>query len=230
VEDQLRVETAPALNVVGLAVSNTVGGGGGGGVVGITWIVTELSAEPPAPVQIKAKLVVTFRAGVTAVPLVLLGPVHPPEAVHELAFVEDHVRVAEAPGLSSTGVAPRDTDGKTGAGLTWTVTDLEADPPAPVQFNVKLVVVPRPAIVSVPLTGRAPLHPPEAVHELALVTDHASAVDAPATMAAGAAVNVSTGSGELPPEPPSEPPPPHAHRPSVRPAVRSKRVRAESMS
>ena len=63
-------------------------------------------------------------------------PLQPPEAVHEVAFVELHVKVLLPPLLTLVGDADNDT---TGAGVD-VVTDTEAVawrvPPAPVQLSV----------------------------------------------------------------------------------------------
>jgi len=65
VEDQVRIEEAPATIEVGLAVRVTVaaGGGGGGGGVPPTVTIAEAFPAAPAPVQVIEKVVVVV--GVT---------------------------------------------------------------------------------------------------------------------------------------------------------------------
>jgi hypothetical protein len=72
----------------------------GGEALSVTWgdvdaTVTVAAAEPvpPAPVQLSEYCVVAVSAGVVNVPLVARAPVQPPEAVHPVALVDDHVRV-----------------------------------------------------------------------------------------------------------------------------------------
>jgi hypothetical protein len=49
--------------------------------------------------------------------------------------------------------------------VTW--TDCWVVPPGPVQLKVKVVFALSAALVTVPLNGCEPLHPPEAVQEVA---------------------------------------------------------------
>ena len=72
---------------------------------------------------------------VDSLPEVALGPDQAPEAVHEVAFVEDQVSVEEPPFAIDVGFAVSDTVG-TGGSETVTVADALALPPAPVQVRV----------------------------------------------------------------------------------------------
>jgi len=63
-----------------------------------------------------------------------LVPDQPPEAVQELASVDDQVRVEPWPLGTSVGFAASDTVG-TGGGATVTVADALALPPGPVQVR-----------------------------------------------------------------------------------------------
>ncbi len=67
-------------------------------------------------------------------PLVALAPDHAPEAVHEVALVDDHVSVELAPLATVLGLALRLTVGT--GGVTDTVADCDALPPVPVQVSV----------------------------------------------------------------------------------------------
>jgi hypothetical protein len=61
-------------------------------------------------------------------------PLQPPEAVHEVALVEDHVKVELAPLVTVLGLAVSVT---AGAGVvTVTAADCAALPPLPVQLSV----------------------------------------------------------------------------------------------
>ena len=70
------------------------------------------------------------------VPLVAFVPVQPPEAVHEVALVEDQVSVAFCPDTIVDGAADKVTVGTVGALTTVTVLLPEAEPPAPVHVIV----------------------------------------------------------------------------------------------
>jgi hypothetical protein len=71
-------------------------------------------------------------------PEVALAPDHAPEAVQEVAFVEDQVRVEDAPFAIDVGFAVSDrvgTGGGGGVADTVTVADALALPPEPVQIR-----------------------------------------------------------------------------------------------
>ena len=61
-------------------------------------------------------------------------PDHAPEALHEVALVDDHVNVALPPLVIELGLAARVTVGV--GGVTETVADCDALPPVPVQVRV----------------------------------------------------------------------------------------------
>ena len=67
-------------------------------------------------------------------PLVVLLPFHPPEAVHEAAFVLDQVRVEDWPDVMVVGLAVIETVGAMSA-ATFTVALLLAVPPLPLQLS-----------------------------------------------------------------------------------------------
>ena len=74
-------------------------------------------------------------APVDSLPEVALALVQAPEAVQEVAFVEDQVSVEEAPFAIDVGFAVSVTVG-TGGSATMTVADALALPPGPVQVRV----------------------------------------------------------------------------------------------
>jgi hypothetical protein len=79
-------------------------------------------------------VVLALRAPVPTEPLVVLVPDQPPEAVHDVALVEDQLRVEAAPLAMVLGLALKAT---VGAGaVTETVADCVALPPVPVQVRL----------------------------------------------------------------------------------------------
>jgi len=127
VEDQVTVELAPLATLTGLALSDTLGAG----VDTVT--VADCDAEPPAPVQVSVYVVVAVSVAVANEPLTGSEPLQPPEAVQEVALVEDQVSVDAAPLLTVLGLAARVTAGA--AVVTETVADWVALPPLPVQLR-----------------------------------------------------------------------------------------------
>ena len=125
------------------------------------------------------------------VPLTDSVPAHAPEAVQEVAFVEDQVNVEVPPLATLVGLALKDT---VGAGAdTVTVADCEADPPVPLHASVNLVVAVNAPVPAEPLIGSDPLQPPDAVHEVALEADQVSAEAAPVVTVLGLADSVMAG-------------------------------------
>ena len=66
-------------------------------------------------------------------PLTALEPVQPPPAEQEVALVADQLRVAAAPLVTVLGLLEKGTVGV--GGVTDTVVDCAAVPPAPVQLK-----------------------------------------------------------------------------------------------
>ena len=85
---------------------------------------------PPEPVH--ASVYDVLEVGeIDCVPLVAFVPVQSPEAVHEVALVEDHVSTEDWPEVTEVGFAERATVG--GETVTVTVAFAFAVPPVPVQ-------------------------------------------------------------------------------------------------
>jgi hypothetical protein len=82
--------------------------------------------------------VVALSASVDALPLVALVPLQPADAVHEVAWVVDHVSVDLAPAARLVGLAARVTVGEDAPAVTVTVTLAAAGvvPAAPEQVSV----------------------------------------------------------------------------------------------
>ncbi len=134
-------------------------------------------------------------APVLNVPLTGRVPLQAPEAVHEVAFVEDQVSVELPPLETLVGLALIVTVGA--AAETVTVADCDAVPPAPVQVRVYLVVVVSAEVLWEPLIGSLPAQPPEAVQAVALVEDQLSVEAAPFCTVLGLAVKVTAGVGAV---------------------------------
>jgi hypothetical protein len=127
VDDQFRVEVPPLATLVGLALNETVGG------VAETVTMADCDADPPAPVQVSVKVEVAVSAAVLCVPLIASAPLQPPDAVHEVALLDDQVNDEVAPLFTVLGFAEILTAGA--AWVTVTVADCVALPPAPLQDN-----------------------------------------------------------------------------------------------
>jgi hypothetical protein len=105
VEDQVSVEVAPLVTLVGLALSETLGR------AAETETVALWAADPPAPVHVSVYRVVAVNAAVLAEPLVALEPLQPPVAAQEVALVDDHVSVEAAPLATVLGLPDSVTAG-----------------------------------------------------------------------------------------------------------------------
>jgi hypothetical protein len=79
-------------------------------------------------------VVLALRAPVPAEPLVALVPVQPPEAVHDVALVDDQLRVEVAPLATVLGLELKVTVGA--RAVTETVADCVALPTVPVQVKL----------------------------------------------------------------------------------------------
>jgi hypothetical protein len=101
--------------------------------------IASVSLVPPGPVQVrkyKVPLLVAF--GVIVVdPFVLCAPDHPPDAVHEVAFVEDHVSATDWPSVMELVLTDMNAVGAgielVGAAVTFTIALPPPPPPGPVQ-------------------------------------------------------------------------------------------------
>jgi hypothetical protein len=121
-----------------------------------------------------------------------LAPTHAPLAEHAVAFDADQLMVVVAPDETGFGVAEIVT---TGGGTTATTTEFATCPPVPEHVRVKVVVADRGGVVSEPLSGFAPDHPPAAAHELAFEVDHERFTVAPAATCVALLENCSEGGG-----------------------------------
>ena len=128
VEDQLKVDALPLAMVLGLAVKLTVGIGV------VTETVADCVALPPVPVHVSPYVALAESAPVDCEPLTGLLPDQAPEAIQEVALVDDQLKRELPPLATVLGLALRLTIA-VGFGLTVTVVDCAAVPPGPLQVN-----------------------------------------------------------------------------------------------
>ena len=126
-------------------------------------------------------------------PLAALVPDQAPEAVQDVAFLLDHVRVEEPPTLNELGLAWMVTSG-VGA-PTVTVADWVAKPFGPLQASSYSVLLLRGPVDHVPLVVTCPCQPPLAVHWSALLAVQVRVELPPLLTVAGEAVRVTVGAG-----------------------------------
>ena len=126
-------------------------------------------------------------------PAVATEPDQPPEAVQAVALVDDQVKVELPPLATLVGLALKETLG--GLADMVTVADCEAEPPAPVQVSMNLVVAISAEVLFEPLVVSPPFQPPEAVHAVAWVDDQVNIDAAPLFTVLGFADKVTAGAG-----------------------------------
>jgi hypothetical protein len=163
---------------------------------GDTVTVLDALAVPPDPVQARANVLLLVNAPVDWLPEVALAPDQPPEAVQEVAFVEDQVRVEDAPFATDVGFAASDTVGT--GGDTVTVADALPVPPGPVQERLNALVLVNAPVDWLPEVTLALDHAPEAEQEVALVEDQVSVDDPPLATDVGFAARDTVGGGGVP--------------------------------
>jgi hypothetical protein len=131
-------------------------------------------------------------------PLVPRAPLQSPLATQEVALVVVHDSVEDCPCVIAVGEAVSDSVGGGVAGDTVTVVLPLPVPPSPVQVSPNVVVCVRAGVVKVPAVPRAPLQPPDAVHDWALVEDQVRFEVPPLAICAGLAEIVTVGAGNAP--------------------------------
>jgi hypothetical protein len=134
VDDHDSVELSPTSTVVGFAVSVTVGAG---------WLTTVTVAPrlvvPPELVHDSVYVEVEESAPVDVLPEVARLPLHAPEAVQDVAPLDDHVSVDALPAFTDVGFAEMLTvgaGGGVGVCVTETVAVLAVEPPVFEQVSV----------------------------------------------------------------------------------------------
>jgi hypothetical protein len=124
---------------------------------------------PPGPLQLNVYVVVVLTRLVSCVPLFGKVPLQPSPAVHSLALVESQVNVELSPGATTDGYTLTFT-----VGITLTVVLAFELPPGPEQDREYDAATVNGAVLWVPLRFTAPLHAPDALHDVAPVELHDS--------------------------------------------------------
>jgi hypothetical protein len=144
---------------------------------------------------VSVKLPLAVSAPVDWLPEVAFVPDQSPEAVQEVAFVEDQVSVEAPPLATDVGFAVSETVGTGVPPVTVTLADTLALPPAPVQVRRKSVLAVSAPVDWLPEVALVPDQPPEAVQEDASVVDQVSVEDPPLGTDVGFAVSDAVGAG-----------------------------------
>lgn len=121
-------------------------------------------------------------------------PDQAPEALHAVAFADDHESVALAPLLMALGPTLRLTVGS--GALTETVVDCAALPAGPRQVSVYVALCVSAPVKLEPLVALLPDQPPEAVQAVTLAEDHVRVALPPEAMVLGLALMVTVGVAE----------------------------------
>jgi len=93
---------------VGDGVGVEVGAGVGDDVVVVYAVVL---CDPPAPVHVRVKVVFAPPGVLDSEPLVALLPTQPPDAVQDVALVDDQLNVVDCPCANDDGAAVKVTAG-----------------------------------------------------------------------------------------------------------------------
>lgn len=80
---------------------------------GLTVTVLLADAKPPTPLQVRVNVVFVNKADETCDPDIVLAPLHPPLAEHDVAPVELHERLVVLPDWIADGLAFNVTVGAT---------------------------------------------------------------------------------------------------------------------
>ena len=148
--------------VLGFAESESVGNG----VATVT--LTDSVALPPAPLQVRLKLLFEIKALMVWEPDVALSPDQSPEAVQSVVLVVFQLRVVVPLEGKFEGLADKLTVGRPKGAATVTLTESLALPPAPLQVMLKVLSAVSVPVVCEPAVARLPDQSPEAVQSLLL--------------------------------------------------------------
>jgi hypothetical protein len=130
-------------------------------------------------------------------PLVAWVPDQPPEAVQEVAFVADQLKVELLPLTMELGLAARLTVGAGAAEVTETVAAWAALPPAPVHVREYVALALRAPVDCEPLEAFVPDQAPEAVQAVALLADQLRTALPPLAIVLGLADKATVGAGAV---------------------------------
>ena len=150
-------------------------------------------ALPPDPVQLSEKVVALLSAAVLSLPAVALLPDQPPDAVQDVAFVDDHVRLLVPPLATEVGDADSDTVGVAEVTVTDAVRCVV--PPAPVQLSVYEALADNVPVPCEPEVAFEPLQLPDAVHDVAFDELHDKVLLPPLATDVGDADSETVGAG-----------------------------------
>ncbi|MEW5879392.1 MAG: hypothetical protein AB1761_03000 [Pseudomonadota bacterium] len=129
-------------------------------------------------------------------PVVGFEPLHAPDALQLAALVAVQLSVAALPLCTVPGLAANAKVGAgTGGALTLTVTVRVTVPPAPVHERENTLLAVSGPVVSDPDNGFCPDHPPDPVHEVALVDDQVNVAALPLATLVGSALSDTVGAG-----------------------------------
>jgi hypothetical protein len=159
VDAQVKVDVSPGATTEGFTLKVAVG---------ITFTVAFTLEVPPGPVQESVYEAGADNRPVLCTPLSATGPFQaPPDAVQEVALLEVQFSVAALPAATAWGDAVKVTMG-TGTMETVTVAG-EETPPGPMQLREYDAAKLRGPVLWMPLAPSAPLHAPDAAHDVAAV-------------------------------------------------------------
>jgi hypothetical protein len=156
---------------------------------------------PPAPLHVSVYVAVLASAAVDSLPEAGFAPLQAPEAVHEVALVEDHDSIDVPLTVTDRGEALKFTVGRGGGGgfaLTVTVTERPTDPPAPVQVRLNVALALMTGDCSEPDAALLPAHAPPALQPVAFCAFQARVEREPACTDVGVALNDNVGAGRIP--------------------------------
>lgn len=166
---------------------------GRGPAGGITETTTDALPIPSGPVQVMPNWVVFVRAAEDSLPTVALAPDQPPEAVQEVAFVDDQVSVDNPPLVTEAGVAVRDTVG--GGDEIVTAADALCVPPNPVHERLNVLLLVSAPEDSLPEIALEPDQLPDAVQAVAFVENQVRVEEPPLVNVVGFAESDTVGTG-----------------------------------
>lgn len=98
-DDQVSIEVLPLATLVGFALNARVGAGA------LTVTVADRLTVPLVPLQLRLNVLVLVSAPVDWLPDVALVPDHAPDAVQDVASVDDQLRLEAVPALTAAGLA-----------------------------------------------------------------------------------------------------------------------------
>lgn len=165
----------------------------------LTATTADAALLPPLPWQVSVNVLdAASSAPVLAEPEVGRLPLHAPDAVQLVAFVEFQVSELLPPLETLVGLADRFTTGAAGGGGVTAATVTTASalpvPPVPLHANAKVfrAAVSAP-VLAVPDVPRVPLHAPDAVQLVAFADDQVSVELPPLETLVGVAAMLTVG-------------------------------------